>query len=169
MNKEKQEEKTFKQKISPLANMIAQVKENQKNLLLDKKANPVEYDVEYEYDPDSGYMSPTYVEREKNFNMSEEERQSLRDKLDSDIDGSSDTIKSFTGKLKKGGQAVYNGIMDFINGTSGDKKEETGNNQETPSNIQEQVSGSIDALKSSITPGAQLNLDGVDSTVTSVS
>ena len=168
LNKEKQEEKIFKQKISPLANMIAQVKENQKNLLLDKKANPVEYDVEYEYDPDSGYMSPTYVEREKNFNMSEDERQSLRDKLDSDIEGGSDSIKSFTGKLKKGGEAVYNGIMDFINGISGDKKQEENKQDTSPNNIQEQVSGSIDALKSSLTPGAQINLDGLDSTITNV-
>lgn len=98
--KQKELETDLNKKIIPLSQMIAQVKEQQKNLVLNKDAKPVEYKVSFEFDENTGQNTKAvYTPVEREFGMSEQEKIDAQNKIKDEF---GDIDQKWEGAKKKG-------------------------------------------------------------------
>ena len=96
----KKEEDIFKAKITPLANMISKTKQNKTNLLLDKSAVPVDYDVAIQYD-ETGNADIQYVEKEM-----KQQSPSANEDLENGEDQNQQTDEQYDEMFKEGWKNV---------------------------------------------------------------
>lgn len=142
----KKEETLFKQKIQPLANALAKVKANKKNLILGKEATPVDYTIDIKYD-ENGNPDIQYVEVEKPQNNTDP---SSPDNVDETLEPEEKFDEMFKNGWKsvknigKKAQEYVKSILGFANG-----EEETKESEKASSSIEEETNGAIEALANS--------------------
>jgi hypothetical protein len=138
----KKEVETYKSKVTPLANMIGKTKENQKNLLIGKKANPISYDVTI--DPQG---NPIYTEKES-FETTEEQESRSEEEIRNQLEKSK--LKAKT--LSKLGNQVWNKIQ----GIGSTISEVLGINKQDQTSVDP-----LDELRNANTDDI-INIDGID-------
>lgn len=161
---------SFKEEMSIATRILAQANENRMNLLKGEAAVPVSSIINE--DPETGIISLKEVkfdlDKNKKEDVSEEE-----EFLDNTI---TDTFEKAKTKVKELGKTVaekakkgLNTLMSMLDSNEESKKENTETVQNKESNIQEKTDGSIQSLKDSLSVGSNINIDGNDSAIKSLS
>lgn len=141
--------------IRPLANLIANSKKNQKNLLLGKEVKPVNYKVKFDQDPNTGeFINPVYEEFTEENSLSKKEseeiQQSITEMFTPENGGFFSKVKEGAQKLVNKGKQLLSKFGDDKNNSSDvEGKVKSPEGDILDSDIAKKTEGAIDALSDS--------------------
>lgn len=150
----KKEEQIYKSKIVPIGNMLTKIKASKINLMIDKKADMVDYDLDVQYD-ENGEANINYVERKLNQNNVDD---SLNPETDENEDVTiepedQDEFDTFEKQLRNGfkgvkekGKAAINWVTRMM-GIANNEEVDTDQEVDEEGNpIEQVVDGAIQTL-----------------------